>query len=82
MTFSVLHAWITYFMVYNFFQSFKAFLGTNNGTMPWLELVSIEVMAEVVFTLMLVEMCLYLAYFKDVIFSLVTLINYIGMYIY
>jgi hypothetical protein len=26
-----------------------------------------------------IEMCIYLAYYKDVIFSLITLANYVGM---
>ena len=30
---------------------------------------------------MAVEMIIYLAYYKDVVFSIVTLINYVGMYI-
>lgn len=30
--------------------------------------------------IMLIEMCIYLAYYKDVIFSIVTLTNYVGMY--
>lgn len=38
-------------------------------------------MASIVFVLMFVEMCMYLAYFKDIVFSAVTLINYIGMYV-
>jgi hypothetical protein len=31
---------------------------------------------------MLVEMSIYLAYYKDVIFSLITLVNFVGMYIH
>ena len=33
-------------------------------------------------TIMLIEMSIYLAYYKDVVFSLITLVNFIGMYIH
>ena len=81
MTFSVLHAWCTYFMVFNFFQSLSLILEQETNK-HLLEMLSIEVMVIIALTLMLIEMCIYLAYYKDIIFSLVTLINYVGMLTY
>lgn len=31
---------------------------------------------------MMIELCIYLAYYKDVIFATISLVNYVGMYIY
>lgn len=45
-------------------------------------IVPIEVFAIIGLTIMLIEMCIYLAYFKDIIFSLVTLMNYVGLLLY
>lgn len=39
-------------------------------------------LAKITDVIMLVEMSIYLALYKDVIFGLVTLLCYIGMYIY
>lgn len=44
--------------------------------------VNIEVWGIVAMVIMLIEMSMYLAYFKDVVFACVTLVNYVGMYIY
>ena len=44
--------------------------------------VNIEVWGIVAMVIMLVEMSMYLAYFKDVVFACVTIVNYAGMYIY
>lgn len=77
MTFSVLHAWISYFMMFNFFQSLTIIV----KKLPF-NLIPIEVFAIIALTLILIEMCIYLAYFKDIIFSLVTLVNYIGLLLF
>ena len=31
---------------------------------------------------MIVELCIYLAYYKDVIFATISLVNFVGMYMY
>lgn len=36
----------------------------------------------VAMTIMAIEMSIYLAYYKDVTFSAITLVNYVGMYIH
>lgn len=32
--------------------------------------------------IMMIELCIYLAYYKDVIFAAISLVNFVGMYIY
>jgi hypothetical protein len=72
-TFSVINSWTTYFLCYNLFvyllkfNQFKLFD---------------DYMSVVVMILMVFESTIYLAYYKDVIFSLITLMNYIGMYLF
>jgi len=42
----------------------------------------IELWGVLAMVLMLIEMCIFLAYYKDVIFSMTTLLTYVGMYIH
>ena len=91
-TFSVMHSWMTYFVIYTFF---RAVIQNNNDPDSWFhrfmhefgnskELLSvdIELWGVIVMVIMLVEMSIYLAYYKDIIFSIITLTNYVGMYLH
>jgi len=42
----------------------------------------IELWGVLAMVVMLIEMSIYLAYYKDVIFSMTTLLSYVGMYIH
>lgn len=75
-TFSVLNCWITYFVIYNFFQFVKIWNGIERFN-EYLEYAGIVAMVVIMF-----ETTVYLAYYKDIIFAMVTLLNYIGMYIH
>ena len=75
-TFSVLNSWMTYFVIFNFF-SFVKIWGKINYIDQELEFFGIIAMV-----IMMFETVVYLAYYKDVIFAMVTLLNYIGMYIH
>jgi hypothetical protein len=81
MTFSILHSWVTYFTIFNFFQSIDQIIRLNSDS-DIIQYVSVDVLAEICFFIILVEMCIYLAYYKDIIFSLATLINFVGIYVY
>ena len=72
-TFSVIHSWTTYFLCYNLFVYLQdVFKGDEYKLLD-------DYMSIVAMILMAFESTIYLAYYKDVIFSLITLINYIGM---
>lgn len=75
-TFSVLNCWITYFVIFNFFQFVKIWSGLERFN-EYLEYAGIVGMVVIMF-----ETTVYLAYYKDVIFAMVALLNYIGMYIH
>ena len=75
-TFSVIHSWTTYFLCYNLFVYLQdVFKGDEYKLLD-------DYMSIVAMILMAFESTIYLAYYKDVIFSLITLINYIGMYLF
>jgi hypothetical protein len=74
-TFSVLNSWITYFVIFNFFQFLK--IWEIQQFNMYLEYAGMAAMVVMMF-----ETTVYLAYYKDVIFAMVTLLNYIGMYIH
>lgn len=75
-TFSVLSCWMTYFVTYNLFSLIKIVEEYTDVNLA-LETVSIIAMVIQMF-----ECTVYLAYYKDVIFASVTLLNYIGMYMH
>lgn len=75
-TFSVLNSWLSYFVMYNFFQSIK-FWGNITSIKVELEHLSIIAMVAMMF-----ETVVYLSYYKDVIFASITLLNYIGMLVH
>ena len=75
-TFSVLSCWMTYFVTYNLFSLIKIVDEITDVNLA-LETVSIIAMVIQMF-----ECTVYLAYYKDVIFASVTLLNYIGMYMH
>lgn len=75
-TFSVLSCWMTYFVTYNLFSVIKIVDEITDVNLA-LETVSIIAMVIQMF-----ESTVYLAYYKDVIFASVTLLNYIGMYMH
>lgn len=75
-TFSVLNSWMTYFVIFNFFQ----FVKNWNGIIVIDE--ELEYAGIIAMVIMMFETTVYLAYYKDVVFAMVTLLNYIGMYIH
>jgi hypothetical protein len=75
-TFSVLSSWMTYFVTYNLFSLIKIVDEITDVNLA-LETVSIIAMVIQMF-----ESTVFLAYYKDVIFASVTLLNYIGMYMH
>jgi hypothetical protein len=75
-TFSVLNSWMTYFVIFNFFQFIKIWEDINYVNKQ------LEVFGIIAMVVMMFETVVYLAYYKDVIFALITLLNYIGMYIH
>lgn len=78
-TFSVLHSWITYFVIFNLFNSVYY---NKNSLMPnFLLTIDVKMWGVIAMVVMLVEMCIYLAYYKDIIFSTITLVNYVGMFL-
>ncbi|CDW72569.1 UNKNOWN [Stylonychia lemnae] len=84
-TFSVFHAWITYFCIFNFFRSmgeFYEFQKSENKQDAEIWNLDIELWGVIAMTVMLIEMSIYLAYYKDVMFSITTLLNYVGMFIH
>jgi hypothetical protein len=75
-TFSVINSWTTYFLCYNLFVYLKeVFVGDQFKLLD-------DYMSIVAMILMVFESTIYLAYYKDAIFSLITLMNYIGMYLF
>ena len=72
MTFSILHAWLTYFLIFNFFQSLvwweKFYPVEYEKYMP----INKYDMARISFVIMTMEMAVFLARYKDVIFAFVT----------
>jgi hypothetical protein len=74
--FSVLNSWMTYFVVFNFFQFIKIWVNINYFHK------NLELIGVVAIIIMGFESTVYLAYYKDVIFSLVTLLNFIGIYLH
>jgi hypothetical protein len=74
-------------MIFNFFQAYCLnYKGDDpniscNSDMHIIG-VGIEVWGLIAMLVMLIEMSIYLAYYKDVFFSLITLVNYIGMFLY
>lgn len=82
MTFSILHSWLTYFLIFNIFQSLWVI---ETFEPDWYEVINVidkYNLAIISFIIMFVEMSIFLANFKDVIFATVTLLCYIGMYVY
>lgn len=76
-TFSVINSWTTYFLCYNLFVYLQEKVFKRYQDTPFDDYLSIVVMILMVF-----ESTIYLAYYKDAIFSLITLMNYIGMYLF
>lgn len=74
MTFSVMHSWITYFMFYNLFQSLKVIKPITDD--------ELEVIAIFGVIIMLLEMCIFLTEYKDVVFGLVTMLCFVGMFVF
>lgn len=82
MTFSVLHSWLTYFLIFNIFQSLWVIKTKFPSWWEKVEFLDLDTLAVISFVIMFVEMSIYLANFKDVIFATVTLLCYIGMFVY
>ena len=83
MTFSILHAWLTYFLIFNIFQSIWVI---EKFETDWWDVVkkylNLDYLAYISFSIMFIEMSIFLANFKDVVFALVTLNCYLGMFLY
>jgi hypothetical protein len=75
-TFSVLNSWMTYFVIYNFFSVIKILDQITDVNL------AIETVSVIAMVIMIFESTVYLAYYKDIIFAMVTLLNYIGMYLH
>ena len=67
---------MTYFVVYNLFQFIKIW-----ENITYIDKVN-EYLGIIAMIVMMFETTVYLAYYKDVIFAMVTLLNYVGMYIH
>jgi hypothetical protein len=78
-TFSVLNSWMTYFFCYIMFVYLSGVLWKND-TKEKISLLQ-EYFSISVMVLMMFETTVYLAYYKDVVFAINTLFNYIGMYL-
>jgi hypothetical protein len=77
-TFSVLNSWMTYFVIFNLFSVIRILEGE---VILYVNL-TIELLGIIAMVVMIFECTVYLAYYKDVVFAMVTLLNYIGMYIH
>ena len=79
-TFSVINSWTTYFFCYNVFvylqKIFKSKDPESNN-----EFVS-DYMTIIAIILMNFESTIYLSYYKDVVFSFITWLNIVGMYLF
>lgn len=67
---------MTYFVIFNLFQ-FIDILGNITGIEKEFEYFGIFAMVVIMF-----EAVVYLAYYKDIIFASITLLNYVGMFLY
>jgi hypothetical protein len=77
-TFSVLNSWITYFAIFNLFVYLRDYIFIKTA-----EFVHVNnFLSNVAMTVMMFEATVYLAYYKDIMFAFITLLNYIGMYLY
>lgn len=85
-TFSVLHSWLTYCTLFTFFVSVSYFFGIVNlnaeekQSHMILHTFNVADWSQFSLVMLFVEMMIYLAYYKDLVFSLVTLSCYIGIY--
>lgn len=91
-TFSILHSCLSYYVVYSLMYNLELLFCSNtidpesyaaqtvidvNGcSIIGISYITWNIFAMIVLA---IEMCIYLAYYKDVIFSMITLANYIGM---
>ena len=67
---------MTYFVIFNLFQFIDIF-GNITGIEKEFEYFGIFAMVVIMF-----EAVVYLAYYKDIIFASITLLNYVGMFLY
>ena len=75
-TFSILYSCLSYYVAYSISLFVKDFITKHNYFM--LDYNTLNVLLMLCFE---VEMVIYLTYYKDVIFALITLTNFVGMYI-
>lgn len=80
-TFSCLHSWVTYFCIFSFFKSYFDWEGIENNDYEKLKQLDIGIIGVFAMALMFIEMTIYLVYRKDVIFGLMTLADFVGMYL-
>lgn len=78
-TFSVINSWTTYFFCYNVFVYLQKIIKDNNPKNN--EFVD-DYMTIVALIFMAFESTIYLAYYKDIVFSFITWLNIIGMYLF
>ena len=84
MLFSYLNAWITYQLIYTLLWNIES-IEERNTTDPYHDIDSYyrktsTIPAKIAFIVIFFEMSINLTYYKDVVFSFCTLINYIGMF--
>jgi hypothetical protein len=82
-TYSALHQWVTYMTVFTLFKSTVDSLGLTEGSdsdSGKFDIVSI--LGVVSMTIMFLETSIYISYKKDILFSLMSLIDFIGIYVY
>ena len=75
-TFSVLNSWVTYFAIFNLFVYLKIQFFNKHEIN-----ITEATMTTIAMVLMMFETTIHLAYYKDIIFAIITLLNYIGMYL-
>ena len=68
-------------MIFSFFKSVSDTGTTTHDEYSNMLDIDLAIWGVIAMVLMLVEMTIYLAYNKDVIFSLMTLTDFIGMYL-
>ena len=80
-TFSVLHSALSYYTAYSFIFTIEKYCvpGEPDCHIIGINYITWSILAMV---LLFIEMVVYLAYLKDVIFGTITLFNFVGMFMY
>mmetsp|Transcript_10322 Transcript_10322/g.7713 ORF Transcript_10322/g.7713 Transcript_10322/m.7713 type:complete len:128 (+) Transcript_10322:183-566(+) len=89
LTFSVLHSMLTYYVMYSLMYNLEIeFCNIDNDisdiNIANCKIIGVQYLSWCIIAMwaIFIEMVIYLAYYKDVIFSFITCANYIGMLMY